>query len=712
MGRFSKAREFLAALPLSGGGRGLLVGIGCLLSASAALAALDLAFPPDLSRYKDRSVEVRAEDGRILRAFLSKDDKWRLTTRTEDVDPLYIKLLKAYEDKRFDAHWGVDPLAGLRALGQLAAARRIVSGASTLTMQTARLLEPGPRGIGAKLKQVARAFQLERRYSKREILSIYLTLAPFGGNIEGVRAASLAYFDKEPKQLTAGEAALLVALPQSPERLRPDIKNSLARQGRDKVLERLSHEGVLTAAALSEARATALPERRFDQPMLAPRFTQALAARAGGGAIIRTPIKADWQTAVEALARKESAWFPDGASMAALVIDNETRAVRAYLDGLDFWSANGQIDLARAVRSPGSALKPLIYGLAFDELPLHPETVLVDEPLMFGDYAPQNFDRGFQGMVTVRGALQASLNVPAVAMLDRLSPVRFAAMLNEGGARLSFPGERTTPGLPMALGGVGITLFDLAKLYVALADEGVAGDLRVMEGAPARVGPRLISKRAAWYVEDILRGSPMPDGWSRGQSVHRTRQIAFKTGTSYGFRDAWSVGYSRRYTVAVWVGRPDGSARAEQLGRNVAAPLVFKIFDLLPAEPPDARAPPSDAIRVTSFENLPRAMQRFDTNPQSAQQESLGLAAPQVAYPPDGSVLSLGTSLIDRTLLLRATGGTQPLRWLVNGQLLPPAADLEAAQWVAPGPGFARITVIDAAGRSSSADIQIKLDRS
>ncbi len=335
-----------------------LFGLAAFAIAAVSLVAADLAFPPNLSRYRDRSVEVRAQDGRILRAFLSGDDKWRLGTAVEDVDPRYLAFLKAYEDQRFDSHWGVDPIAAARALGQLVGAGHIVSGASTLTMQTARLLEPGPRNFGTKLKQIVRAMQLERRYSKRQILSIYLTLAPFGGNIEGVRAASLAYFGKEPKTLTAGEAALLVALPQSPERFRPDRATSHPQAGRDKVLNRLASDHVITPTMLAEARATPLPGARHDLPFLAPRFAQGLASRAGEGAVVRTPINADWQIALEALAKKESSWFPDGASMAALVVDNSTRQVKAYLCGLDFMGRFGQVDLARAVRSPGSALKP------------------------------------------------------------------------------------------------------------------------------------------------------------------------------------------------------------------------------------------------------------------------------------------------------------------------------------------------------------------
>ncbi len=289
--------------------------------------------------------------GRILRAFLSTDGKWRLGTAVADVDPRYLAYLKAYEDQRFDDHWGIDPLAAGRAALQLAGAGHIVSGASTLTMQTARLLEPGPRNLVTKVKQIVRAIQLERRYSKTQILSMYLTLAPFGGNIEGVRAASLAYFGKEPKVLTAGEAALLVALPQSPERLRPDRPKSHSLAGRDKVLNRLASDHVLTPKMLAEARETGVPSGRHDLPFLAPRFAQGLADHSVKGAVVRTTLNTDWQVALEALAKKESSWFPDGASMAALVVDNETRSVRAYLDGLDFWAASAKsTSRARCVR--------------------------------------------------------------------------------------------------------------------------------------------------------------------------------------------------------------------------------------------------------------------------------------------------------------------------------------------------------------------------
>ncbi len=429
-----------------------------VFAALTLIVTLDLVFPPDLGRYKDRSVEVRAQDGHLMRAYLSNDDQWRLVTHPQDVDPRYLAFLKAIEDKRFDSHWGVDPLAVLRAAGQWITAGHIVSGASTLTMQAERLLEPRPRGLGTKALQALRALQLERRYSKSKILSVYLTLAPFGGNLEGVRAASLAYFGKGPAHLTTAQAALLVALPQSPERMRPDRHPANARQGRDKVLHRLADDGVIDQATLNEALAAPIPDARRPMPLIAPRFADDLFATAKPGEIIRTPIDFEREKQIERMGADEQRWFPDGASMAAIVIENRNREVRAYMGGLDYWGRAGQIDLARAVRSPGSALKPFIYGLAFDELPLHPETIMLDEPLVFGDYAPQNFDHGFQGMVSVRQALQMSLNIPAVAVLDKLGPVRVAELLKSGGAKLSFPYTHELPGLPMALGGVGISL--------------------------------------------------------------------------------------------------------------------------------------------------------------------------------------------------------------------------------------------------------------
>ena len=496
-------RRWLATL---GGGAALLLG---------ALLILDRVFPPDLSRYERASVVVTDRDGGILRAFETAEGAWRLPTTAEDVDPRYLALLRAYEDQRFQEHVGVDPLAVARAAWQWASSGHIVSGASTLTMQAARLLEPQPRSLGAKLRQMARAVQLEARLSKERILSIYLTLAPFGGNLEGVRAASLAYFGKEPRRLSLGEVALLVALPQSPERLRPDRHPEAALAARAKVLRRLWEHGVLSETEVADALSEPLPATRLAFPFLAPHLAQYLAAKAAPGSTIATPIDRGLQSSLEALAKREALRFDDAGDLAIVVVENRAHAVRAYLGSSDFFGPHGQIDLARAQRSPGSALKPFIYGFAFDDRVTHPTSLIDDEPMRFGDYIPRNFDRQFQGTVSVREALQQSLNVPAVALLDRVGAVRFVGDLRAAGAGLSFRRLVGTPSLPVALGGLGISLADLTMLYASFPNGGEVTALRLTEN-PAPKPVRLMGSAAAWYVTDILRGSPLPEGYATG----------------------------------------------------------------------------------------------------------------------------------------------------------------------------------------------------
>ncbi|NQW50983.1 MAG: transglycosylase domain-containing protein, partial [Rhodospirillales bacterium] len=403
----------------------LLAGLAVAATTLAATGlALDRLFPPDLSRYQDRSTEVVDANGRLLRAFTTADGKWRLKTAVDDVDPLYLGLLKAYEDRRFDTHWGVDPLAAVRAARQLAERGRIVSGASTLSMQAARLLDPRPRSFTTKAIQSARALQLEWRYSKREVLAIYLTLAPMGGNLEGVRAASLAYFGKEPRQLGAAEAALLVAIPQSPERRRPDRASSAAQAARDRVLERGVEHGVIDAPLLAMARSRPAPDRRLAMPLQAPHLSTWLAGQSPG-TVVPTTVRYELQQTLSQLVQDERRQLGDGAEIAMVVLDNRTGGVVAWLGGDNFFGRTGQVDLVRARRSPGSALKPLIYAMAFDDRILHPETLVEDVPVRFRDWLPRNFDRDHQGAVTVRRALQQSLNVPAVLALEKVGPQRF-----------------------------------------------------------------------------------------------------------------------------------------------------------------------------------------------------------------------------------------------------------------------------------------------
>ncbi len=701
-----------AVSPPSGEGRRRLLGnrfrrlkmlaIGGAASL-AALFAADAIFPPDFTRAHERSTVVLASDGTMLRGFLTPDDKWRLPITLKDVDRRYVELLLAYEDSRFSDHGGVDLLAVGRAGWQAISNMGVVSGASTLTMQVARMLEPIPRSLGGKALQAARALQIERRLSKDEILDTYLTLAPFGGNIEGVRAASLAYFGKEPKRLTLAEIAMLVALPQSPERNRPDRYPMRAKASRDKVLRILAEKGAITWQDANEAMSDAVPTARLKLPFSAPHLAEEARRERPDTAEIRTTIDARIQIAVERVLDEQRRTLGEG-DMAVVVIENASMKTIAYAGSTNFWGKTGQIDLARRARSPGSALKPFIYGIAFDDLLLHPETLIDDKPISFGAYAPRNFDRGFQGTVSVRSALHMSLNVPAVAVLDRIGPVRLSATMQQGGATLSWSTRLAGPSLPMALGGVGITLEDLTMLYAGIANGGVARPL--MRYADQGVGEphRLFGPVAAWYLYDVLRGSPLPDGWAMGRGIDRGREVAFKTGTSYGYRDAWTVGFSARYTVGVWTGRADGSTRPGEMGRNAAAPVMLRVFELLPSEQ-GGMSPPQGVITAPNAEHLPPALQRF-----SPRRMVAGLARavppPVIAFPPDGAIVELNDA--DPALILRADGGSKPLRWIVDGAPLPASENWAQTEWTPTGEGFSRVTVIDADGRSATSNIRLK----
>lgn len=689
-----------------------LAGLAALAVLAGLALALDRLYPLPLDLVAGRSTIVLDAAGQPLRAFQADDGRWRFTARPADVDPRFIAMLTAYEDRRFRDHWGVDPVAVLRAAGQAVVAGRIVSGASTLSMQTARLIQPRPRTFGAKLIEMARALQLEAHLSKDEILGLYLTLAPYGGNLEGVRAASLFYFGKEPDHLTDGEAALLVALPQSPERRRPDRHEEVARRMRDEVLTRVAEAGVITEAAAREAMEEAVPAARLPAPFLAPHLAERLHMADPAASVIASTIDRDLQHKLEELAARTIGQFEATANIAILVVANDGRRVVASVGSAGYFDRRraGPIDMTMAVRSPGSALKPFIYGMGFEDLVCHPETIVVDRPTHFGGYAPKNFDRLYRGEVKLAEALQLSLNIPAVAVLDLVGPRRFAARLASAGVRLRLPEAGTEPSLPIALGGVGVTLRDLVTLYAALADGGRALPLRDRIHDEAGVSAPLLSASAAWQITSILRDTPPPPHLLPGESTLDGRQIAYKTGTSYGFRDAWAIGYDRDYTVGVWVGRPDGSFSPGRMGREAAAPLVFAAFSMLPPPGPEAlrRPPPPPGTLVASQSELPPGLKRLrprrggDIATIATGRETLRLAAPL-----DGSTVEV-PRLEDgglSTVLLRATGGTMPLTFLVNGRPIATTAFRRQAEWQPDGIGRASVTVLDANGRAASADI-------
>ena len=544
---------------------------------------LDLIFPlPLIKGEKDFASAVIAEDGSPLRGFPDAQGVWRYPAGLDMISPLYLEALINYEDRWFRMHPGVNPWSLIRAVWMNFHYGRIVSGGSTLTMQTARLISPHKRTIPGKLKQIFRAFQLEYHYTKDEILTFYLNFAPFGGTIEGVQAASFAYLGKPALELTRAEAALLAVLPQAPSRLRPDRAPEAAEKARNKILNRMADLGVWDRETVLEAMKEKIPARFNDRPMSAPLLARRLRPRAEPDKPVHTLIDVTMQDAASGLVRNFIQGFPKHTSAAVLVMENSNLAVRAYVGSADFLNGDrfGHVDMVRAVRSPGSTLKPFLYAFALEEGLLHSESLLVDAPLNVGGYRPGNFTKGFSGPVSVSEALIRSLNIPAVDVLDRLGPNFFDARLRQGGLKVQYP-PHGGPNPAMILGGVGVSLEGLVGAYSSLSRAGLAGPPRMARDDPI-LERRMMSPGAAYIIKRILAGHRRPDLPLGRVSLDRSREAAWKTGTSYGFRDAWAIGAADDFTVGVWVGRPDGSPSPGQYGLVSAAPLLFSIIDSLP----------------------------------------------------------------------------------------------------------------------------------
>jgi penicillin-binding protein 1C len=674
-----------------------LAGAAVLTALAAGAWVYSLGAPP-LGQGLETSRVVLDREGRLLRAYATSEGRWRLPAGAEDVDPRFLKLLLAYEDKRFYEHNGVDPLALGRAAFQLVTQGHIVSGGSTLTMQVARLLEPREhRSLTAKLRQITRALELEHALTKGEILSLYLTLAPYGGNLEGIRAAALAYFGKEPRKLSLGESALLVALPQSPELRRPDRFPEAARAARDRVLDRAAAAGAVPRDEIARAKAAPVPRERKPLPVLAPHAADQIVAGEPDRRVHRLTIDAGLQKILQDLARERAHALGPQISVAILAVDNDSGEVRARVASADYFDERraGQVDMTQALRSPGSTLKPFIYGLGFEDGLLHPETLIDDKPARYGSYTPENFDLTFQGTVTARRALQMSLNVPAIAVLGQVGVSRLSARLAQIGAALVLP-KGEAPGLAVGLGGVGVKLSDLVMLYTGLARLGAALPLVEREDA-VRSGPRrLLDPVAAWYVGNILIGAPPPDNALPGR-------IAFKTGTSYGYRDAWAVGFDGRMTIGVWVGRADGVPAPGLVGRAAAAPILFDAFARTGNAPaPLAHAPKGAVFAATS--KLPPPLQRFsaDGGPSAASEP------PRIMFPPDGARLELTKGGAAEPVALKIAGGAAPLTVMVNGVPLKAQGGRRTVFFEPDGPGFVRLTVMDARGATNSVSVRLQ----
>lgn len=664
-----------------------------LMAVEVAALSLDALLPPDLSRARRASPVVLDRQGAWLRALPVESGRWRLRADLDRTDPDFLRCVVATEDKRFWVHPGFDPVALGRATAAAVATGRIDSGASTLTMQTARLLEPRPRTISAKLIEIVRAAQLEARYSKREILALYLTLAPYGGNLEGVRAASLSYFGHEPESLTAGEQALLIALPQSPEARRPDRRPKAARAGRSAVLAKLVRAGCMAPQISAEAETEPLP-RRSAFPALAWHAAGELARGASPSTpTVVSTLDAGLQARLEPLAARLASEGGPDATAAILVVDVDGRAVRAAVGSAGLSTAGGWVDMTRARRSPGSTLKPFIYALAFEQGIATPDTQLDDTQHRFADYQPENFDRVFHEKVTAREALANSLNVPAVAMLARVGPEAFEGRLTAAGVVVERPKARLKePGLAMALGGVGISLRDLAVLYAALADDGVAKPLAWTETEAAsrrdERGHRLVEAKAAGQALDILRETPAPAGVAPATLMRGRPVMAYKTGTSYGFRDALAAGVIGDHVVIVWTGRADGGAQAARTGRDAALPVLFQVAEFI-------NAPPA-APRPIAPRDAPAALVTVSA-----------ASGPSLIFPPDNAEIQVdGLGAASRGLVLAASG--EDLSWYADGRPLAPDPVSGEILWRPASAGFYTITVVDVAGRATRARVRIR----
>jgi len=630
---------------------------------------------------------LKDRHGALLNVRTVESGRWRMAVDLEDIDPAFIEGLLFIEDKRFYTHPGVDGAAVVRALSSWKSEGRVVSGASTLTMQLVRQYKPRPRTFKSKVIESFEALRFELHFSKEEILEQYLTRISYGGNIEGIEAASRIYFGKSPRYLSPDEIALLIALPQAPEARRPDRHSQAAKLGRSRILKRLEAGGLIDEATTQRAQQANIPLKKRSLPNQAWLTAQRLSR---DGDRVQSWIDPKHQTAVETQLAGYVARQPHAVNASAILVHAKTRQVRAHAAIGRRDHDGGWLDMTNAIRSPGSTLKPFVYGLGIDDGLIGSETRLRDAPSRFGSYRPENFDRRYYGDVTVAQALQHSLNIPAVGVLDHVGGRRLDDALRAAGARTSQSDPDTddaTAGLALALGGTGLRATDLAVLYTAIANDGVAAPLSWTQGASLTTSSfELLQPDTAKTLRRVMASAPRPQGVMPAHLGRDIPDVAYKTGTSYGFRDSWAAGISKEYVIIVWVGRPDGGPRPGVTGRGAAAPLLFKIADDLPID----RVRSQNSMRHEQTERLKSAQ---DT-------------APVILFPMQDTDIFVSnfednSEAVD--LLVQAQG--ENTRVYVDSK--PITKGRNGYRFIPSAPGFYEMKVVDASGAQSKTRFRV-----
>jgi penicillin-binding protein 1C len=657
-----------------------LATIALLLS----VGLIHIIAPISLKKSNNCSSIVYDRENQLLYATTNKNDIWRFKTNIKEIDPLYLKMLINYEDKNFYSHHGVDIIALIRATFQYIKNGHIVSGGSTITMQLAKLLEPKKRTIRAKITEILRAIELELFYSKDEILSAYLTLAPYGGNVESIGAASWRYFGKLPKSLSASEAAILVALPQAPEKNRPDKNAKRAKLARDKILKRTLKAGIISKTIYQKAINKKLTQKLYQFPRLAPHLCQKITKKRQ---ISKVTIDKNLQIMIQEWAKFRGEALPKDVTIAALVANNYTGEILAYLGSHYIFSkkTQGYIDMTQAIRSPGSTLKPFIYGLGFRKHIIAPLTIIDDSESIFSNYKPSNFDKKFRGEVTIEYALRHSLNIPAVKVLQSVKPNSLVELL-EPLAKLKIPKNRAS--LSLALGGVGVSMYDLTKFYTALANDGIYCNLHYNYNTKVTKSA-FLDKKSAREVNSILQNVKPPDGF-----VNSAIKIAFKTGTSYGYRDFWTVAYTKKYSVALLVAKPNGKPMLKSSGREAAAPLAFEVMGIVKSI---YKLEPWGYKSKDYLQKPPKLLQYFD------KKDRLTIKKFSFSYPKLGARYR-SANCKDVKVKALIQNGKEPYVWYIDGKLIDKTSSKIAHYF---DTGAHTITALDSNGDIISRDIWV-----